>query len=68
MWSAGGEQPYGAWLNERYVLRMKAGSNYDTAGANFWLPLPKQKGPYVVQVKLTRDARMLVFQDMSSFK
>jgi hypothetical protein len=64
LWRKGGtKQIYGTWLNENLAYELKAGSERDSASVNFWIPLPKGKGSYVVRSKLIKDGQSLATVD-----
>jgi hypothetical protein len=69
MWQTGGsERLYGAWLNERLAYRLEATTDHDTAALDFWIPLPKARGPYVVRAQLTLNDTTLVAADTQPFR
>jgi hypothetical protein len=69
MWQKdGGGQLYGEWLNERLAYRIVATSDHDTAGVDYWIPLPKQKGPYFIRSRLTLDGTTLASADSDPFR
>jgi hypothetical protein len=69
LWRQGGtKQIYRAWLNENLAYELTATSDHDSAGLNFWIPLPKGKGPYFVRSKLTMDGHTLASENSRTFK
>jgi hypothetical protein len=53
MWASHDEQRlYGDWLNKHVAYRLSATTEHDTASVNIWVPLPKEKGPYFVEINL----------------
>ena len=68
MWQTGGsERIYGAWLNERLAYRLKATTDDDTASLDFWIPLPRTKGPYIVRARLAYNGNTLAAGDTPPF-
>ncbi len=59
----GHTQVYGNWLNDNYAYEIIPGSNHDSAALNFWIPMPKKKGPYFIRTKLTKDGQPLATID-----
>jgi hypothetical protein len=69
MWQKdGAERLYGEWLNERLAYRIEATSDHDTASVDYWIPLPKQKGPYFVRTRLAFNGTTLATSDSDSFR
>jgi hypothetical protein len=54
-------------LNERLAYRMEATSDHDTASVDFWIPLPKSRGPYFVRSRLAVGDSTLATTDSPSF-
>jgi hypothetical protein len=68
MWrSGGGQRLYGDWLNQQLAYRIEATSDHDTASVDFWIPLPRSKGPYFVQSQLAIGGTTLASSDSRSF-
>jgi hypothetical protein len=68
MWrQGGGQRLYGDWLNESLAYRMKATSDHDTASVDFWIPLPKSRGPFFIQSRLAIGDSTLATADTRSF-
>jgi hypothetical protein len=67
-WRGDGDtQVYGTWLNENHAYELVAGSDHDSGAVDFWIPLPKAKGPYFIRSKLTRDGQVLATHDSKEF-
>jgi hypothetical protein len=68
MWQTGGsKRVYGAWLNERLAYRLEATTDDDTASLDFWIPLPRTKGPYIVRARLAYNGDTLAAGDTQPF-
>jgi hypothetical protein len=68
MWRKdGGERLYGEWLNERLAYRIQATSDHDTGSVDFWIPLPKGKGPYFIRARLAIGDATLATSDSEAF-
>jgi hypothetical protein len=68
MWQTGGDQRvYGAWLNERLAYRLKATTDDDTASLDFWVPLPRTRGPYIIRARLAYNGDALAAGDTQPF-
>ena len=63
----GGKRLYGDWLNERLAYRFVPQSDHDSAGADFWIPLPRSGGPYFVRSRLTIGGTTLATDDSRAF-
>jgi hypothetical protein len=67
-WRGDGDtQVYGTWLNDNYAYELVAGSDHDSGGVDFWIPLPKEKGPYFIRSKLPKDGQVLATHDSQQF-
>lgn len=69
MWQENGaERLYGEWLNEQLAYRIEATSDHDTASVDYWIPLPKQKGPYFIRTRLAFNDTTLATSDTHPFR
>jgi hypothetical protein len=56
------------WLIRHRVLRLKGEVDSDTGSGDFWVPLPKLRGPFKVRIEVFRDdGSKLTFKDTRPF-
>ncbi|MFC3741245.1 hypothetical protein [Paractinoplanes deccanensis] len=68
MWQRGtGDRLYGDWLNEHLAYRVEAVSDHDTAAGDFWIPMPKDGGPFFIRSRLTLGDSVLASADSQQF-
>jgi hypothetical protein len=69
MWQKDGQKRlYGAWLNDNLAYKLKASTDEDTGTANFWVPLPKDRGAYFMRSTLTVDGHAVASKDSEQFE
>lgn len=57
-----------SWLRNRDALRLTAEAGSDRSSDKFWVPLPRERGPYFVRLELFNDhSDLLEFANTSSF-
>ena len=57
------------WLSNRRALAMRPEAAFDRPSAEFWVPLPKQRGPYFVRLSAYDDqGKRLDSADSKSFR
>jgi len=57
----------GNWLGNFVAYRLDETTNDDTGTLEIWIPLPKQPGPYFVQLTMTTGAASLASMNSGSF-
>jgi len=64
-----GERVPRDWLSNRRALAMRPEAAFDRPSAEFWVPLPKQRGPYFVRLSTYDDqGKRLAYADSKSFR
>jgi hypothetical protein len=62
-----GRLPY-SWLYNHRVLELKGQAATDSASADFWVPLPKDQGPYKLRIAVyDGDGTRLTYRDTHQF-
>jgi hypothetical protein len=57
------------WLSNRRALAVRPEAAFDRPSAEFWVPLPKQRGPYFVRLSTYDDqGKRLAYADSKSFR
>jgi len=57
------------WLINRRVLSLQGKANEDRASKEFWVPLPRAKGPFFVRVSAYDDqGSRLTYEDTKPFR
>ncbi|MDQ3452984.1 MAG: hypothetical protein M3493_09875 [Actinomycetota bacterium] len=68
IWSRGGRSRlYGKWLRKVSAYHVTAESDSDSAALNFWVPLPKKPGEYVVRLVLSDGDTALASKRSEAF-
>ena len=64
-----GERVPRDWLSNRRALAVRPEAAFDRPSAEFWVPLPKQRGPFFVRLSVYDDqGRRLAYADSKSFR
>ena len=57
------------WLINRHALSLRAKTNEDRASKEFWVPLPRRKGPFFVRVSAYDDeGNRFTYEDTKTFR
>lgn len=69
VWSQdGASRLYDRWLEEVPVSRIAAEREQDSGAFQFWVPMPKKPGEYVIHVIIKEGERLLVIDRSDPFK
>ena len=64
-----GERVPRDWLSNRRALAVRPEAAFDRPSAEFWVPLPKERGPFFVRLSVYDDqGRRLAYADSKSFR
>ena len=56
------------WLVNRRALVARPEVASDRASGDFWVPLPRRRGPYFVRLGVYDEGTRLTFADTESFR
>lgn len=60
IWQQSGDtRLLGRWLDSVTAYRLEATTELDSGSVDFWVPLPKQPGPYVIRTRLVKDGAVI---------
>jgi hypothetical protein len=67
LYEEGGDVPHD-WLESQSVLLLEAEAQKDSGGGTFWVPLPREPGPYFVRIEVyDEDGDSLDYEDTERF-